>query len=229
MPMLSNPVRSINRPTLNRGDLVGYVVDNVDPDKKNPKQRVRVRIPQLHRGIPDDKLPWALQDSSRGTANAGSGVGSVDVPPVGSKLYVRLDENDPHNPRYSGSPPTDDVNKDNELLKEDYPHTNGFVDPAGNRFAVNKEKQTVNFTHTSGTTVFIDAKGAVSVSCSTFMVGVEGDAVVSAKGMVSITGEGGVSINGKRVDLNDGNGKSAAPRTARTRPKVGSVANKTTY
>lgn len=229
MPMLGNPTKSLRASTVNRGDLVGFVVDNVDPDKDNPKQRVRIRIPQLHRGVPDDKLPWSIPDASRSADNAGSGVGSVSVPTIGSKLYVRLEENDPHNPRYSGSPTTDDVNGGNELLKEDYPHTEGFTDAAGNRFAINKEKQTVNFTHTSGTTFFIDAKGGVSVSAASVMVGVEGDVVLAAKGKVNITGEGGVSINGQTVHLNKGDGASAGARTARTRPNVPSPAGNTNY
>lgn len=161
MPMLIPPVSTLTKPKLNKNDLIAYVIDNVDPDKR---QRVRIRCPQLHRGVPDKHLPWAITDRTDNYSNAGQGIGSVNVPPIGSKVYFRIDENDPHNPRFSGSPATDDVNKDHEMLKENYPHTRGDVDSANNRVAFNNEKETTDWAHSSGTNQHIDANGAVNLN-----------------------------------------------------------------
>lgn len=180
---LGNPVRDLKRPDLSKGMYRGYVVDNNDPDKR---QRVKIRIPQLHRGIPDDQLPWTMP-ISRGQAHAGAGVGSVDVPPVGSLLEGMFEEDDPHNFRVSGSPPVDKVNKDNEILQEDYPHTSGHVDEAGNKFTTNKLRNEILIQHKSGASIFFDGAGNISLN---------------AKGSVFINGPQGVSTTaGEDGDL----------------------------
>lgn len=217
MPSLLNPFDTL-KPRFAHQDLVGWVVDNVDPDKR---QRVRVRVPQLHRNVPDDKLPWAIMDSSQSRANAGAGAGSVNVPVKGSKIYVRFEENDPHNPRYSGSPATDDVNKDNELLKEDYPHSRGTIDDAGNRTNVNTEKETIDVTHKSGTTIHIDANGTVSITTA-------GDFQMGVNGKCTIVSTGAMTLQAPTIDLNPG-GISATAATARARPEIADPAGKTTY
>src|SRR5690606_2925684 len=109
------------------------VIENDDtkhPDGKK-RGRVRIRIPALHRNVPDEELPWSMPNNG-GQANSGGGAGTVDIPPIGAKVFVNYDEQDPHNPRYGGSPTTDDVYGDNELLEEDYPYTKGSIDDAGN-------------------------------------------------------------------------------------------------
>lgn len=196
---LLDPSRDLQRPTLQGAEFEGYVVDNEDPEKR---QRVRVRIPVLHRDIPDDKIPWA---NSRGVgqANAGGGVGAVDVADKNAKVTVKFLTNDPHDPQYGPSPTSDDVNKDNELLNEDYPSTTGHVDKFGNRWSTNKATGDVNFTHKSGATVSIDGSGNVSISSPT-------DLNFSAKGRISLACSGklelstgaGFNIVGAPLDLN---------------------------
>lgn len=184
MPMLLPPVSTLTKPRLNKNDLIGYVIDNVDPDKR---QRVRIRCPQLHRNVPDNLLPWTIPDRSDNYSNAGKGVGSVNVPPIGSKVYYRLDENDPHNPRYGGSPATDDVNKEHEMLNEKYPHTRGNVDSANNRRASNNEKETVDFVHSSGTTQHVASNGAVNVNTAGNMkIGVRDVLVLAANKKIEL-------------------------------------------
>lgn len=218
MAMFSNPITDLTRPSLTHQPFVGYVVANDDTTSKDGKkqQRVRIRVPQLHRNIPDDKLPWALPQGMGN--NAGAGAGRVQVPPVGTKLYYHYTENDPHNPQYGGSPTTDDVNAENEGLKEDYPHTDITVDAAGNRMSVNKEQNTIDLQHVSGTTIHIDANGSVSVSCETFNLG--------ASGNVNITAKGEVRIDAAKIKLNGGDAQTGT-RTARTRPAIPNRANQT--
>lgn len=201
MPMLLPPVSTLTKPKLNKGDLIAYVIDNNDPEKR---QRVRMRCPQLHRGVPDNLLPWALSDRSDNYSNAGQGVGSVNVPPIGSKCYYRIDENDPHNPRFGGSPASDDVNKDHEMLKEKYPHTRGNVDSANNRRASNNEKETVDFAHSSGTNQHIDAKGGVKLNTA-------GDMKIGVRDVLTIAANKKIELIAPRIIL------------TRTKPNLGSL------
>lgn len=216
MPALLNPFETM-KPRFAKQDLVGWVVDNVDPEKR---QRVKLRIPQLHRNVPDDKLPWAIPDATQSTSNAGGGSGSVNVPTRGAKIYVRFEENDPHNPRYAGSPTTDDVNKDNELLQEDYPHTRGTVDDAGNRMASNSEKETIDITHKSGSTIHIAADGTISLS-------VASDMNTGAVGTIKIVSNSKVEIKAPEIELNSGGG--ATEPTARQRPSIANQSGNTGY
>jgi len=223
--MLNNPLTDMQKQRMQGNYFVGFVVNNVDEDDKKHRQRVQIRIPQRHRNIPDDQIPWSIPDVGSGMNNAqmqsGSQIGSVAIPPIGSKVWVRFDDNDPHNPRYGGSPSTDDVSKDHELYKENYPHTRGNVDPANNREAINVEKMTKDSTHSSGTTFHIDANGTLSITtASDFNVGVNGN--------INMVASGDVNINGATINLNNGS-KSPTEATARPRPQVKNPAGNTGY
>ena len=225
MPMLSNPISDLSRPKLQSNVLIGFVVNNVDADDKKQRQRIQVRIPQHHRNISDADLPWSIPDTTQGSNNVavsgGSQVGNVTIPPIGSKVYVRIEENDPHNPRYSGSPSTDDVAKGNELLDENYPHTQGSIDLANNRSSVNLEKQTQQQTHSSGTTVHIAANGTMSIS-------IAGDYDIGVKGNINMVAGGEINMNGKKINLNEGSKTPSSP-TSRKRPQVKSPAGQVNY
>lgn len=225
MPMLINPLDDLNRNKINGNFYVGIVVNNVDEDDKKQRQRVRIRIPQLHRNVPDEHLPWAIPDNTQGVGNtqveSGSQIGSVNIPSIGSKVYIRLDENDPHNPRYGGSPSVDDVSKNNELLEENYPHTRGNIDPANNKESVNVEKQTQQKTHSSGTSFHIDANGTLSWT-------IAGDLNIGVQGAINMVAKGNVNIQGENVNVNEG-GLTPGTVTPRQRPQIKDVSNQTSY
>lgn len=215
---LSNPFGDYARSKLERPDYVGVVVDNNDPEKR---QRVRIRVAQLHRNVPDDQLPWAMPSNNGAQANAGSGVGTVNVPPVGSKMSYQLTDNDPHNPRMGGSVTTDDANSENELLQEDYPHTVGSVDQAGNLTKVNTKKGTITTTHVSGASIHIDAGGNISLfSPGKLTLAANGGVDIVGGGTVNVHG-GTVDLKGGRIDLN-GSGSALSPSAsgARTAPVI---------
>lgn len=217
--MLFNPL-DVRKNHIKRSDLIATVVNNDDskhPDKKK-RGRVQIRIPILHRNVPDDKLPWSMPHSNGGQANAGAGSGSVRIPPNGAKVFVTQDEEDPHNPRYGMSPTTDDVNEENELNEEDYPHTYGEVDQAGNMWKVNTKKNTKTTTHVSGTTEHVDGDGNHSLFGKGNIDEVAtGNIVKSAKGNISNHSKGNHSIKGAKVMINcsDGfaNGSAGGNRT----------------
>jgi hypothetical protein len=214
---LSNPHRDMPKPNLVASDHFGYVVDNNDPKKR---QRVKIRIPQLHRGIPDSDLPWCMP-IGEGHAQSGAGVGSVNVPNNGALLRVSFSEDDPHNPKYGGSPTVDEVHKDNELLNEDYPATHGSIDAAGNKLSINKQRNEVLWQHKSGAYVFIDGAGNISISSTgtTFLNSPAGVNIVSG-GEIKLHGSG-TDIKGGDVKLNNsGAVTSSSTPPPRTTPSV---------
>lgn len=216
---MSNPVKSLKRPDLSRGRFQGYVVDNKDPDKR---QRVKIRIPQLHRDVPDEDLPWT-RPSHRGQANAGGGVGRVDIPPEGSLMDVSFDEDDPHNPLYHGSPALDEVAKDNEILNEDYPHTVGEVDEAGNKWTVNRLRREVLFQHKSGSSIFIDGAGNIILNARAKLI-LNGASGVNVTGNnINIHSPGATDIKGTDVYLNNAGAMSSSDTPVeRTSPVIAS-------
>lgn len=222
---LSNPVKDLRRPNLSNSTWRGKVVDNNDPEKR---QRVKIRIPQLHRGIPDDMLPWVMP-SSAGYAHAGSGVGSVDIPPEGSLLEMYFEEDDPHNPRYGGSPPVDSVNKENEILNEDYPKTRGYVDEAGNKWTVNTQRNEVLFQHKSGASIFVDGSGNISVTAkSKLSFNAPSGIDIVSNGNVNIHAAGVTDIKGNDVLMNGSSAaKSSANPSSRSKPSIPSSKGKT--
>lgn len=221
--MLMNPLDS-RRNSTKRTDLIATVIENDDTKHKDGKKRgrVRIRIPALHRNVPDDKLPWAMPAAGGSNFNAGSGAGSVNIPPIGAKVFVTYDEQDPHNPRYSSSPTTDDVFSENELLEEDYPNVYGGVDDAGNLTKVNKVKNTITNTHISGTTQHIDGSGNHSIFGKKNLDQVATENLVqSAGGKAALHAKGITSIKGSMVMINcsDAFMEGSAPGS-RTKPVI---------
>ena len=198
---LMNPMRDLvnKTPSLKAQKYSGVVVDIDDPMKL---QRVKIRIPQLHRGIPDEDLPWSMPQRT-GQANSAGGTGTVRVPPKGTKVYSQFENGDPHFPQYSHSPTTEDVQKDHPLVKdEDYPHVYGEVDQAGNMWAVNTKKKTSMYLHKSGSSIKFMEDGTIMIA--------------SAKG-VMISGKDGVSIvsdTGLTMSSKQGTTIAGAPITS---------------
>lgn len=198
--------------------LLGYVIDDADPDKR---QRVRIRIPQLHKGVPDNELPWAVY-RAEGQHNSGAGAGSVRVPTKGSKVYSSFDDNDPHHPYYGGSPTTDDVNKDNELLQEDYPNTYGQIDQAGNMWKVNTQQNTMQLKHVSGMAFDIGSGGDVTIaSPGNVTISAKGNLTIVADGALKMHAQGETSIKGSAIKENCSDGAaSSVSISARSKPQI---------
>lgn len=201
--MFSNPSREFRRETLNGKTYIGEVVDNNDPEKQ---QRIKIRIPELHRGVPDEDLPWCLPNARLGAqGNSSGGVGSMSIPVVGSKIEVSMGNNSSYFPTYGGSPTTKDVK--NEFAQHpDYPHVYGHVDRSGNKFEVNTAKNTVSFTHVTGTTILIKADGSVdiggpkdvTIACKGDMnLGCEGNMTISSKGSLDVLTDGSLTVSTK--------------------------------
>lgn len=222
---MSNPAKDLKGTRLNAGKWRGYVVDRNDPEKR---QRVKIRIPQLHRGIPDSQLPWSMPTNG-GQANAGGGVGTVAIPAKGALVEGFFEEDDPHNFRFTGSPPVDSVNKDNELLGEDYPYTEGSIDESGNRTSVNRLRNEILIHHTSGASIFIDGAGNISLNA-------KGKLTLNGAQGVDVTGGGTINMHsGEKVDskggpifMNSSGPKlSSSSPSSRSTPSIPSASGKT--
>ena len=231
---LLHPTREITKPrsALKSQLYPAQIITN--DDSKHPdgakRQRTQIRIPQLHRNVPDDQLPWSMPQQG-GQMNAKGGVGSVDVPPIGAKTMVQYDEEDPHTLYYTNSPTTDDVAKDNELLNEDYPSTKGHVDHAGNKVAVNTKegKETITDTHKSGSTFHRDKDGNLYLYApGNLILGAKGEVTIAAKGGAQLHASGGLSLKGSRIDLNGSDGKKEPTAVGlRQRPQTPSPGGQT--
>ena len=77
---------------------VGIVIDDKDPKSL---KRVRVRVPMVHDGIPDEHLPWAIPDSGEQNNGATNTTGTVDVPLTGSKVCLMFQSAKLSHPKYS--------------------------------------------------------------------------------------------------------------------------------
>lgn len=213
----TDPTRDIDPPTLKNKQFEGYVVFVDDPDQR---QRIRVRVPVIYRGIPDNKLPLANSQMG-GMSNAGSGVGQVQVPDLYSKVTVTFPTDDPHYPQYSASPTSDDVNKDNELLQEDYPNSYGTIDSFGNRISTNKATGDMTIAHQSGATIHIDGSGNVSIlGAGDVNIGSKGNMNLAAKGRLKLSAGGDISLDGANVLLNSGSADTPNIPGARTKPQI---------
>lgn len=221
---MSDPTRDFREPSLKNAQFEGYAIVTDDPDKR---QRVRVRIPVLHRDISDDKLPWANSQGG-GMSNAGAGVGTVMVPDRFSKVTVTFPEDDPHNPQYSFSPASDDVNKDNELLGEDYPNSYGQIDSHGNRVSVNKATGDMTIAHKSGAIIHIDGSGNVAIGgAADVNIGAKNNINIAAGGRINLSASGDVNLNGANIQLNSGGGSSPNIPGSRPTPQIQDQSGKT--
>jgi hypothetical protein len=140
--------------------LAGQVVDNNDPMKC---QRCRIRVRDMYGNLPDSALPWVGKRDAEFTG-AAEGVGSVSVPPIGSKVWVEYEDDTPYHGRYYGAPATTDVGVGNVL--PNYPNVRGFCDEAGNKVFITTAEGsvTINIIHVSGTNVVFSNNGDLSGS-----------------------------------------------------------------
>jgi hypothetical protein len=201
---------------------LGLVIDNKDP--KNLR-RVKIRIRGLHTDVEDADIPWVKCDIGFGVHGNMPGVGSISLPAIGSKVWVQSQDSHGMSMHVIGAAAQDD-DKTSELVSDDY-DAYGFIDVAGNKLFVSPKNETFEFTFAIGTTIKVDANGAVTI-ISAQNVSIEANGSLNLKGQtVNIDGVSGVNIKGNPVHLNEsGSPSSPTPVTARTKPKARDVANK---
>lgn len=237
---MQNPVDSLKAATqhLSAQTFFGTVVSNEDPEYL---QRVRVRIANLHRGLTDDQLPWAI--SAIPTCPMGyttGGVGGVAVPAVGSRVQCKLMDDSPYHPVYFSHAFSTDADIDSELLIN-YPNRYGWVDLAGNAFIVDTVNGTIDIHHVSGQEILLSSSG-VTLTATAVDINSDGDLNIKAggdlnlysQGDINIASEGNASVaaNGTYLDLQGGNAGATVVEptasTTREAPTATTYSEKTT-
>lgn len=180
--MVSNYLNSYDDDSFT-ASYVGIIVDNNDPEKLG---RCRINVYTVFDGVPTDSLPWALPDMSF----IGSNVGSFIVPTVGTVVSVYFQNGDIYSPHY-----TTKVIVRNKMPKNkdiDYPNTMVFFETDnGDSFEINRAKSTTTYTHSSGTTIHIDADGSVSIESENNVNILHNNACTISGDYVQPTGRGG--------------------------------------
>jgi hypothetical protein len=202
--------------------LPGEVIDNEDPEKK---QRVKIRIPQIHDDIKDEDLPWSLPNNiPAGNANGAGSMGPI--PQKGTKLFMKFNSDTIYDASYEGAVPVDGAKVEEfsgkEGLGADYPNVTGSVDASGNRSYVNTKKDTKEDTHVSGTKTHTDADGNTVQAINNtnnpnkdkeannpqgYSIFVAKNYTILVQGQISIGGKGSIELIGQ------GTVKSSVPIT----------------
>lgn len=144
---------------------IGTVVAIDTTDSGGQCERVKAVVPGLYEanGADISGLPW-IQKATSGDYPNGTAFGSCNVPPIGSSILIRLQQDDPHHPEYYGNPQASSTLL--ALFKINYPNRRGWTDKAGNSLILDNtpNSNTFAYIHASGTTVTIDNAGEVIIN-----------------------------------------------------------------
>jgi hypothetical protein len=193
--MLNDPNAHFQKPDYENIYFIGKVIENDDPKRM---ERLRIRIPEIHDNIPDDKLPWAIKIAHHPYGQfLGGTAGAFGVPPKGALLYVMLQKGDQHYPVYLAGAIVETCQLPE--AKVNYPWRYGFKDIRGNLFYVDT-KEGVNQVYfkqgTSDLTLKIDKDGNVEFTgVKNFKMSVKEDAEINVGGDLTYNIEGGVENN----------------------------------
>lgn len=180
---------------------IGVVIDNNDPEKI---QRIKVRSHDLHRGIPDEALPWAIKCSGPGQGNSDKGVGTISVPVIGSKVLIKNQNDSQYYPMYMAIPNTEDL-KIQELVETDYPHVYAKIDRSGNLFWFNTKQDHMLIEHVSGTSFFVDGAGRVKIEVADSKVGPDATSPNQRGVDIDIIGTTDIKVSGDSKVHTQGN------------------------
>lgn len=153
-----NPTTEFRRHEIGESIHLGTVTANDDPLRLS---RVRVRVPEIHGTLSrDSQLPWAtpLRPANVG----GSDTGSYSTPEVGSRVLITFHQGSVYSPLYHSAP----LSMSEHWTETDtnYPNRYGFRDSTGTRIVIDKESNTVEARHSTGTRLTIAGDGSVSVN-----------------------------------------------------------------
>lgn len=190
--------------------MVGTV--KVNDDDPSHLRRVRVFIPELHDGIPDDHLPYfaVIRAVFRG---ASSGIGRFNVPQVGSKVLCIFDRGDKNSGFVIGEM-EDGSSAVGGPADADYPNSYGFVDENGTYFQVDAKAGTAKFHH-KGTVLTVDTAGnltgdvAANVTLNVkgaASANITGNATVNVGGSLNVKSSGNATVDAPVIELKGGSG-----------------------
>lgn len=173
---------------------VGTVVARDDPLDIN---RIKVTIPGKSEG-PVETLKW-VAPKRLAPFGQGPGFGVYGVPPLNSRVLVKLQNDDMDYGFYvAGFFCVDCANPEYSD-----PDTWGFTDPGGTKLVVNSRTQSLLFRHSSGIQITMDEGGTVAMSIpGDLNVQTEGNYRHQVGGDASFEVDGNFRVNASRIDLN---------------------------
>jgi hypothetical protein len=180
---------------------VGKVVDVNDPEKIG---RVRVRVYGIYEDtIPDDDLPWAIQEPSF----LGSTLGNFIVPPVDTIVNVRFSHGNIYEPIYCSKAivkskmPTDkDIDYPNNLIF--------FETDQGDSFSINVSTKETKYKTASGDEILVDGSGNITINTTDATVG---NLTVNVKGDYKVNADGSISFRSPTITAENDLGASVTP------------------
>ncbi len=181
---------------------LGEVEDNVDPEQIG---RIKVRVKEVFgTAIPTKYLPWAIPFDS---ANAGSiaAITGLHIPEIGSQIIVFFHKQDIYSPVYTGRA----IAKGQlfEDLVTNYPNRYGYKDSNLNQFWVDKSTGEMEVKHHSGTRVYIDDEGSVTIDVvknqtttieeeSVVVIKKNNDVTIEENNTILIKGDNALTVEG---------------------------------
>lgn len=206
------------RPMQFFGNYRGVVVDDQDPLKNG---RVRIRVFSVYDDIPDLHIPWAeYVDPMMGS--------SINVPVIGTIVWVFFDNGDHRKPVYFGAAPSMKNNGEehgtpDESREEssDYPKNRVYKSESGITIEIDDTEGNTRYkvSHPSGSSfeltddgrfettipdgysLNVEGDGEINAGGS-LTINVGGDAAIDAGGNVTISSGGNVEISGSMITLN---------------------------
>ena len=188
---------------------MGVCVDNNDPLKQ---ERCKYRIAKLHDGIPDSALPWSRVQRDGDPTSTSQNIGSKkQPPPIGSTSWIHFEDESMYYSYYSGV-----VTQTAQQMKEfsgndptgqNHLQVEGGIDSAGNRWTVDRKRNTFDYEHASGLHFSVDGKGRVGIKTADNAVGSSASEknsqgiTLHITGDVNILSEGTVNVGGKTVKI----------------------------
>jgi len=113
----------VKRKDKEKNKYYGVVVGINDPLHRN---RVQIRVDELHKGVPDELLPFFRPKDYKGNSLEAD----VNIPAIGTRIEVGFEEEDFYNGVYYQGLP--DKNSANDSFYNGYPNFKGFKTSSGN-------------------------------------------------------------------------------------------------
>lgn len=163
-----------------KGVHFGTVVDNDDPNRLG---HVKVRVPEVLDGSTED-LPWIAPKYTSflgGNTNAQNFV----VPNEGAEVCIEFQN--PYCIYYTGWTPSNRTRNDELTEESRYTDIYGARDEQDTGWFIDREMQSVEVRHVSGTVLKCDADGSVTlINPGNFSMQIGGDFDVTAMGNITI-------------------------------------------
>ena len=153
----TSDVLTSNQDSIQSSTHRGVVVDNKDPLYKC---RIKAIVPGIFEVNGNDYsgLPWCTPRKDSGLGDGAST--EVSVPEIGSEVEISFPSGNGYFPFYTGKWFNNPVP---DIFKENYPNRNGWVNSKGTHFIIDRQADTVEFKHSSGFLLKLDAKGNFTI------------------------------------------------------------------